>query len=211
MGKRLVMVGMVVAVLGTTTVGIALAQGNRTPAAGQRNPVNENVSRMPGNQDEQSIAVNPTNPLNIVAMSNLDAGSANLFAGLMESYTFDGGRTWTSRVIATRFDGMKLACCDNTVAFDSYGNLFLSYLLDRPQPGTVPIYLSTDGGLTFKLIHTVKPTPGQSAAGPVGPSKLLGATDASADQQTVTTGAGSVWVTYSSFSPTSLVVQSAGA
>src|SRR5439155_12320995 len=165
------------------------------PAAGNLFPPNENVSHMVGSQNEQTVAVNPTNPKNIVVTSNLDNGSPSLFAGLMEGYTFDGGNTWTSRIIGTGHDGMGAACCDSTLAFDEFGNLFLSYLYSKHS--TIPVFLSTDGGVTFTLIHTVIPTPG-TVPGPVGPSKSPRQPGASPDQQTLTTGAGTVWMTYSS-------------
>jgi hypothetical protein len=174
-------------------------------------PKNQNVSRMVGSQNEQTVAVNPTNPKNVVVTSNLDVGSPSLFSGLMEGYTFDGGHTWTSQVIATGHDGMGAACCDSTLQFDQYGNLFLSYLYTRHS--TIPVFLSTDGGVTFTLEHTVIPTPAIGPAGPAGPSKGVRSQqpDASPDQQTLAVGAGSVWITYSSFTSNTLVIQAAGA
>ena len=54
---------------------------------------NVNVSRTSGNQAEQTVAVNPTNPHNIVVISNDPSPGPGLF----ESITFDGGTTWTTR------------------------------------------------------------------------------------------------------------------
>ncbi|HYT29477.1 MAG TPA: hypothetical protein VEN82_01755 [Actinomycetota bacterium] len=189
---------------------LAVSHGAPRPASPQV-PKNLNTSRMPGNQDEQTIAVNPTNPKNVVVTSNLDTGSNPLFAGLMESSTFDGGATWTARVIADGSDGLGIACCDSSLAFDDDGNLFLTYLLDTN--GNMPVALSTDGGVSFSVIHVIKPaTPAGSPGGPVGPFKTAPRGSAlAADQPTISAGAGTVWVTYTAFSPTAFSIQSTGA
>src|SRR5207302_5122386 len=118
---------------------------------------------------------------------NLDNGSAHRFAGLLESFTFDGGKTWTTRTIADGNDSLGVACCDNSLAFDRFGNLFMVDLLDHS--GAVPVYLSTDGGVSLTRIHTIRPTPPGAIDGPAGPTKSASrAATASADQPTVTTG-----------------------
>src|SRR5512141_2368902 len=83
---------------------------------------NVNVSRLTGNQAETTVAVNPTNPNNVVIVSNVQFGNR-----LWEGYTLDG-TNWVSTQIADGTDGLGLACCDPSAAFDSFGNLFLTYL-----------------------------------------------------------------------------------
>lgn len=175
------------------------------------------VTPIPGNQDENAVALNPTNPRNIVAMSTADVGSPGFLGGLVESYTFDAGTTWTTRIIADGTDGLGPACCDESLSFDGNGNLFLTYLDNND--GDVPIAESLDGGVTFELVHVVHPTsPTTNSAvrapnkAPRRPSRPRAAEPASGDQPTITTGAGTVWVTYTSFSNTSnaYAVQAAG-
>jgi len=81
---------------------------------------NVNISRQEGGQAETAVAINPTNPDDIVVTSNVET-----FRGLFEAYSLDGGATWSIQIIA---DGGELgtACCDSSLAFDSYGNLFLT-------------------------------------------------------------------------------------
>lgn len=149
---------------------------------------NFNTSKMPGNQAETAVAINPTNPANIVITSNLEVGS-----GLFRGYTFDGGRTWTSGIVA---NGGELghACCDPTMSWDEFGNLFLAYLSDD-NFSIVPVALSTDGGATFELVENVQAgQPGQPAAG----SSRRGARGGFVDQPTITAAEGSVWVIWNS-------------
>ena len=177
------------------SVGGARAAGIGTPGrAALPVPANLNASRLTGNQAEQTVAVNPTNPRNIVVLSNLPIAGPGLF----ESYTFDGGATWTGRAVADGTDTIGPSCCDPSLSFDSYGNLFMSYLLSS-LPNGIPVALSTDGGVNFTTIANV-PAQGPKSAFS-GPTKSVGGDGASeergsfADQPTVTTGAGEVWVT----------------
>src|SRR5438477_5087882 len=95
-----------------------------------------NVSATTGNQAESFVNVNPTNPNNIVATSNIDSPS------IFRAYSTDGGTTWTRGTIAT-----GVACCDGQAAWDTFGNLFLVYL--NSSVTQVNVILSTDGGATF--------------------------------------------------------------
>ncbi|HYU57477.1 MAG TPA: hypothetical protein VEO00_05450 [Actinomycetota bacterium] len=113
-------------------------------SGGGRVPTNINASRKGGNQSEQTISVNPTNPNNVVIISNDEAG-----AGVFEAYTFDGGVTWTRTEIADG-DNLGNACCDAQGSFDTFGNYFFVYLGTGVQVGW-----STDGGATFRPAFTV--------------------------------------------------------
>ena len=92
---------------------------------------------------ETTIAVNPTNPNNIVMVSNVGHREAGLTAGMLEAVSFDGGATWTRHLIGSN-DNLGSACCDPSLSFDRYGNLFLTYLFQTEN--TVPVALSRDGG-----------------------------------------------------------------
>ena len=83
-----------------------------------------NVTAMPGNEGEHAIAVNPTNPSNVVAMSTLP----DVVAGIAVGVSFNSGRTWARRVIGTTGDPLGEICCDQQLAWDRFGNLWMTYL-----------------------------------------------------------------------------------
>ena len=112
-------------------------------------PKNVDVSQRAGNESEEAIAVNPTNPNNIVIFTNIAEGVSGMFLAT----SFDGGNTWTTRIVGEGNDVFGDTCCDPSAAFDQYGNLFLSYLYNVEN--SVPIALSTDGGLTFNIIAKI--------------------------------------------------------
>jgi len=180
--SRFIITAMVLLALSST--GIASAQ--------VFTPQNIDVSQRAGNESEEAIAVNPTNPNNIVIFTNIAEGAAGMFLAT----SFDGGNTWNSRIVGEGNDIFGDTCCDPSAAFDEYGNLFLSYLYNVEN--TVPIVLSTDGGLTFKLIAKI-----------AKPDATLGTKATRAerglfrfvDQETVTAGAGEVWVTFNAGGP----------
>src|SRR5712672_2621110 len=111
-------------------------------------PHNIDVSQLSNNESEETIAVNPTNPNNIVIVTNVVVPAAGMFAAV----SFDGGITWATRIIANN-DNLGAACCDPSLSFDEFGNLFLAYLFNVGN--TVPVALSTDGGLSFKPIANI--------------------------------------------------------
>jgi len=80
-----------------------------------------NISRAAGNQTEADLAINPTNPNQIFAVSNLDTAT-----GLFTSRSSDGGVNWTTAIIFTT--GSSAACCDARVTYDKFGNLWMVYL-----------------------------------------------------------------------------------
>jgi len=96
--------------------------------AGAAPPIpNINATAMPGNEAEDAIAVNPTNPSNVVVMSTLP----DVVAGLALGVSFDSGHTWTRSVIgSTTSDPLGDICCDEQMAWDHFGNLWVTYLLN---------------------------------------------------------------------------------
>src|SRR5215216_192591 len=139
-----------------TTAEIASAKNENVSIS-----TNVDVSQRAGNESEEAIAVNPTNPNNIVIFTNIAEGKNGMFLAT----SFDGGKTWFSRIVGEGDDVFGDTCCDPSAAFDEYGNLFLSYLYNVEN--TVPIVLSTDGGLTFELIAKID-KPVESLISPSG-------------------------------------------
>src|SRR5919201_6233076 len=150
-------------------------------AAAPSTPLNVDISQRHTNESEEAIAVNPTNPNNIVEVSNVDFPEA----GMLEGVSFDGGQTWTTKLIGDN-DNLGDACCDPSLSFDQYGNLFLTYLCNVEN--TLPVALSTDGGISFHLIANIS---GIAKRNESGSEKGL---FRFVDQPTVTAAEGEVWV-----------------
>jgi hypothetical protein len=109
-----------------------------------------NLSQRSGADNECAISKNPANPNQLFASCN------NSGPGLIAVRSTDGGVTWTftdpaDKTIADGDAGQgPAACCDPTTTWDSFGNLFLTYI-DAGIANIVTL-LSTDGGLTFTTL-----------------------------------------------------------
>jgi hypothetical protein len=164
-------------------------------SAGAAQISNVDVSQRQFNESEAAIAVNPTNPNNIVMVSNVGHREAGLTAGMLEAVSFDGGATWTRHLVGNN-DDLGDACCDPSLSFDRYGNLFLTYLYQTEN--SVPVALSTDGGLTFSVIANItapaKGTPTKASGDNRGLFRFV-------DQPTITAGSGEVWVVFNAGGP----------
>jgi hypothetical protein len=187
-----------VALVGALTLSISLQQHpSLAHAAGASRrlwldpaPTNIDVSQRHTNESEEAVAVNPTNPKNIVIVTNVDFPAAGLFEGV----SFDGGSTWTTTLIGDN-DNLGAACCDPSLSFDSYGNLFLTYLYNVGN--VVPIALSMDGGLHFKIIANIAKPPKQSLSASGERRGLF----RFVDQPTITAAQGEVWVVFNGGGP----------
>jgi len=159
----------------------ALASSPGASAAGPGVTVTPNVdvSLKRGGQSEQAIAVDPTNPQNMVVVSNEDRPGP----GLLESISHDGGQTWVHRDIADN-DALGFGCCDPTLAWDEFGNLFFSDIRFTPNNDRIDVVLSTDAGETWDRIASFK-----------GKLRSEG-TNHFEDQPTVVAAEGMVWVTH---------------
>ena len=153
----------------------ALAIATLATAAGP--PSNFNVSAMPGNEAEDAIAVNPTDPSNVVAMSTLP----DIDAGLAVGVSFNGGQTWARRVIGADGDPLGEICCDEQLAWDRFGNLWMTYLENTNFH--VLVALSTNGGISFTKIEDLA---------------------TNGDQPSIAVGPNSVWISYTSFPGTQI-------
>lgn len=101
---------------------------------------NVNVSLRAGNEAEPTVAMDPSNPAHVFIASNINA------AGLLISISTDSGASWATSIIADNTDNLPQACCDATAAFDTFGNLWLTYLGHDTH---VKIALSTDTAQTW--------------------------------------------------------------
>ena len=108
---------------------------------------NVNVSHATGNQAEESIANDPTNAQRLFAISNASSGNV-----LFGAYSTDGGTSWSTRNVATNADGLPSACCDPSVAADTFGNLYLVYI--NAAGNTIELARSTNFGQSFAIIKT---------------------------------------------------------
>jgi hypothetical protein len=188
---------------------IALLASMTAPAVAAVPPVPPNFdsSVMHGNEAEDAIAINPANPSNIVTMSTLP----DVVSGLFEGVSFNGGKTWTRQVIGTAAPLGEI-CCDQQLAWDRFGNLWMTYLVNTN--GNVFVAVSTDGGLTFSKVAEIVPTTPTGSRAPSGatPKRLKPPSNnpnISGDQPSISAGPNSVWVSYTSFPST--VVQAFGA
>src|SRR5436190_15238859 len=86
-----------------------------------------------GIHNETSIAVNPTNPLNMIGSANdyqlkvSGGGTINETVFSRAHVTFDGGKTWTTYPV--RYNGYKFTG-DPSLAFDADGVAYLATLAD---------------------------------------------------------------------------------
>jgi hypothetical protein len=159
----------------------ALATATLAGAAG---PIpNFNVTAMPGNEAEDAIAVNPTNPSNVVAMSTLP----DVVAGLAVGVSFNGGQTWSPSVIGTTGDPLGEICCDQQLAWDRFGNLWMTYLVNTN--GDVLVALSTNGGTSFTKVADIQTKFGDQPSIAVGPNSVWVSYTASPGKQIQAFGA----------------------
>jgi hypothetical protein len=106
-----------------------------------------NSSQKSNDDDECAISKNPTDPNQLFTSCNTSG------PGLYAARSTDGGATWTypdpaDKTIADGDAGQgPAAWCDPTLAWDTFGNLYITYI-DMAGSAIVTI-LSTDGGATF--------------------------------------------------------------
>jgi hypothetical protein len=102
-------------------------------------------------------------------------------AGLAVGVSFDAGATWTRSVIGAAGDPLGEICCDEQLAWDRFGNLWMTYLVNTS--GNILVALSTDGGSTFTKVGDIA---------------------TNGDQPSIAVGRNSVWVSYTFFPGTQI-------
>ncbi|HXJ65383.1 MAG TPA: sialidase family protein [Actinomycetota bacterium] len=189
---ELLLVSLVVLIASVTAVWAAAA-----PRAPLSPLANVDVSQRVGNESEEAVAVNPTNPNNIVIFTNIAEGVSGMFLAV----SFDGGKTWNRRIVGEGNDVFGDTCCDSSLSFDEHGNLFMTYLYNTEN--SIPVALSTDGGLTFHIVANIdssgfSKSGSKSGRGAAGERRGL---FRFVDQPTITSGHGEVWVVFNAGGP----------
>ncbi len=110
-----------------------------------------NASQLASTQGEVAIAVNPTNPQNVVVMAN--GGTSDSGAQFIANST-DGGATWTIRPLGFGQDNSGSSNSvrfDGALVFDRFGNLHVTYMTANLSNGNLAILygFSADGGTSF--------------------------------------------------------------
>lgn len=124
------------------TTGFVIADSVRVAGT-----VDLNASKKSANDTECAIAIDPTNTQRLFQSCNTDT------AGLFAAFSSDGGQTWSypdpaDKTIADGDAGQGAsACCDPTLAWDRFGNLYLNYI--NSSINAIITLLSTDSGATF--------------------------------------------------------------
>ncbi len=139
------------------------------------------VTRMKSNETDPSVAISPLNPSNIVVATAFDGAVPGLFF----AFSTNRGGTWMTNMIATNGDsqGLNPAYGEPSVAWDSFGNLFLAYLPSSFEG--VEVAVSTNGGSNFVSLTNL-------AAFDVTDTPRLSAPPSGA-------AAGTVWVVYKDY------------
>jgi hypothetical protein len=110
-------------------------------------PVVTNISKLTGPQENPTIAIDKQNPSIMYAVAD------NNSTGLFTAISTDGGVTWTSKVQFTGADGFPNAGLSPSVAFDSFGNLFIAY--QRTDIDSVIVLNSYDNGQIFHVLRSL--------------------------------------------------------
>jgi len=111
-------------------------------------------------QAEEVLAINPTNPDNLVAGQN---DSVIGFNHCGYDFSFDGGKTWGSQV--PPFYQFQLAgghtadaCSDPTATFDSKGNAYVGgVLFDVASAASAFVVAKSNAGIGGAFYHTPAP------------------------------------------------------
>jgi hypothetical protein len=119
-------------------------------------------------RSESNIAINPNNPMQIVAASKKFANIKTYNFTLATEYSADGGKTWHDSA-ALALPGASTIMTDPTLAWDDIGNVFLVGLggtIGTTPPvvdlttGIIAMYKSTDGGKTWSAPYLIPGTGG---------------------------------------------------
>lgn len=118
---------------------------------------NVDISNNTAPQNEPSVKISKKNPNRVVAAwRDFRLGvDPNAVRRVGYSYSTDGGVTWSVSALldSTLLPGGLLRNSDPSVATDTAGNFYISTIAlnNSDGNGTVGVYKSTDGGVTFPI------------------------------------------------------------
>jgi hypothetical protein len=163
-------------------------------------------------QNEPSVAVDPTNPLIMVAGSNdycaeIENGSGNVWAGYYRST--DGGTTWSNSLVpgypddtspagtASPTHGVCAAAGDPTQSFDGAGHLYYGFIcFNRVKPTNGSIYVARYDDHGASYVRTVRVERGTPSVWGLFQDKI----NIAVDQSVGTPTAGNVYVAWARYS-----------
>jgi hypothetical protein len=123
-------------------------------------------------QAEEVLAINPTDPDNLIAGQN---DSRIGFNHCGYDFSFDGGKTWGDMIPPfynfILGDGHTAdACSDPTASFDTAGNAYIAGILfDISSPASAFIAMKSNAGINGAFYHSPTPGPFQTFSNtPVG-------------------------------------------
>ncbi len=114
-------------------------------------PINTNLSNGLLFDGEPFIALNPTNPQNLVAAwMGLKLSNGQFRVAIKTRASLNGGNTWSPVNTLPHF-GAGFGSADESMAFDKNGVLYLAYIDYRQAPDSGGIYVarSLNGGLNW--------------------------------------------------------------
>lgn len=118
-------------------------------------------------QNEPSIAVNPTNPDNIVAFYHDYSAIPDVFAYAVFSRSTDRGNTWSAPQMVPLTQPLYHHSCDPSVATDAAGNFYFCYMSYNNTHADIAVSVSTNGGLSITggpfLVYSSSPATGTFA------------------------------------------------
>lgn len=157
--------------------GPAVKTGNAicTTATSDASNVNTDCAPTAGPHNETSIAINPTNPLNIIGGANdyqlgLNPGGHVTESVLSRAHvSFDGGKTWSEYPLFS--NAAYQGTGDPAVAFDAAGNAYYGTLGFRfvgpanAQNPDVLVSSSSDGGKTWSVSRVAQGSGTETSVG----------------------------------------------
>jgi hypothetical protein len=126
-------------------------------------------------ETEPYLAVNPTDPDNMIAAWHQDRWSTGAAQGVGAAYTFDGGSSWTFvNIPFTRCSGAAPGSAgdygrasDPWISFGPDGTAHYMALVadDTPNRNGMAVARSTDGGVTWTEPQIIRANPARDAVG----------------------------------------------
>lgn len=155
---------------GISSASVLSSLGNQTvhgPSTTiQTSPLNSSSPPAPsvnmttiGNGLETSVAVNPTNPLNLVSTAGPGYGGFDGYGNFgVARVSSDGGQTWgwgnaNADYVTSAAHGSSVYTMDQVASFDASGNVYVASLWSYNGYPPIWLFKSTDGGNSYLLTN----------------------------------------------------------